>query len=107
MKNYNNKEVNPLCLFSSFSSYGNPGVLLGFKDYPDNTVGQYTRSGYLFLGFENLRDTIYPSGYSTDNGHKLVLSNKVPDCPTSEDATYTLKAVVSGGAVTYQWVKEA
>lgn len=101
-----NKEVNPLCLFSSFSSYGNPGVLLGFKDYSGETVGRSTNSGYLFLGFRNLTDTIYPSGYSTDNGHKLVLSNKVPDCPTNVDGTYTLKAVVSGGAVTYQWVKD-
>lgn len=99
-----NKEINPLCLFSSFTSYGNPGVLLGFKSYSEPTTGQ-TNSGYLFLGFKNLTDTIYPSGYSTDNGHKLVLSNKVPDCPTNEDATYTLKAIVSGGTVTYQWVK--
>ena len=102
-----NKEINPLCLFSSFSSYGNPGVLLGFKDYPDGTTGQYTKSGYLFLGFKNLTDTIYPSGYATDNGHKLVLSNKVPDCPTSEDGTYTLKCSVSGGVATYSWVKDA
>ena len=102
-----NKEINPLCLFSSFSSYGNPGVLLGFKNYSDNTTGQSTRSGYLFLGERNLTDTIYPSGYATDNGHKLVLSNKVPDCPTSEDGTYTLKCSVSGGVATYSWVKDA
>ena len=100
------KEINPLCLFSSYTSYGNPGILLGFKNYFDDTVGKNTKSGYLFLGEENLTDTIYPSGYPTDNGHKLVLSNKVPDCPIGEDATYTLKAVVSGGAVTYQWVKD-
>ena len=102
-----NKEINPLCLFSSFSSYGNPGVLLGFKNYLDNTTGQSTNSGYLFLGFKNLTDTIYPSGYATDNGHKLVLSNKVPDCPTSEDGTYTLKCSVSSGVATYSWVKDA
>lgn len=105
---YNDKAVRPLCLFNSFD-YSNEeyaGVLLGFKYINDETVGQNTRSGYLFLGFENLTDTIYPSGYATDNGHKLVLSNKVPDCPTNVDGTYTLKAVVSGGAVTYQWVKD-
>ena len=101
------KEINPLCLFSSFSSYGNPGVLLGFKDYSASTTGQSTNSGYLFLGFRNLTDTIYPSGYATDNGHKLVLSNKVPDCPTSEDGTYTLKCSVSSGVATYSWVKDA
>ena len=105
---YNDKAVRPLCLFNSFDSSNREyaGVLLGFKSYAGETVGQSTNSGYLFLGFQNLTDTIYPSGYSTDNGHKLVLSNKVPDCPTSEDGTYTLKAVVSGGAVTYQWVKD-
>ena len=101
------KDVNPLCLFSSFSNHGNPGVLLGFKNYSDSTTGQNTTSGYLFLGFKNLTDTIYPSGYATDNGHKLVLSNKVPDCPTTEDGTYTLKCTVSGGVATYSWVKDA
>ena len=106
---YNDKPVRPLCLFNSFdySDMDYAGVLLGFKYTDQESVGQNTKSGYLFLGFENLTDTIYPSGYATDNGHKLVLSNKVPDCPTSEDGTYTLKAVVSGGAVTYQWVKDA
>lgn len=105
---YNDKDVRPLCLFNAFdySDRNYAGVLLGFKYNDEESVGQRTKSGYLFLGFENLTDTIYPSGYATDNGHKLVLSNKVPDCPTSEDATYTLKAVVSGGAVTYQWVKD-
>lgn len=105
---YTDKAVRPLCLFNSFdfSDKENAGVLLGFKNINDETSGQNTKSGYLFLGFENLTDTIYPSGYSTDNGHKLVLSNKVPDCPTSADGTYTLKAVVSGGTVTYQWVKD-
>ena len=106
---YNDKDVRPLCLFNSFD-YSNrdyAGVLLGFK-YPDEeTVGQRTKSGYLFLGFKNLTDTIYPSAYATDNGHKLVLSNKVPDCPTSEDGTYTLKCSVSGGVATYSWVKDA
>ena len=105
---YNDKAVRPLCLFNSFdhSNTEYAGVLLGFKYNDEETVGERTKSGYLFLGFKNLTDTIYPSGYSTDNGHKLVLSNKVPDCPTSEDGTYTLKAVVSGGTVTYQWVKD-
>lgn len=105
---YNDKVVRPLCLFNSFDSSNEEyaGVLLGFKYINDETVGQRTNSGYLFLGFQNLTDTIYPSGYATDNGHKLVLSNKVPDCPTNVDGTYTLKAVVSGGAVTYQWVKD-
>lgn len=105
---YNDKAVRPLCLFNSFDSSNKEyaGVLLGFQRYSDQTTGQSTNSGYLFLGFQNLTDTIYPSGYSTDNGHKLVLSNKVPDCPTNVDGTYTLKAVVSGGAVTYQWVKD-
>ena len=101
------KEINPLCLFSSFTSYGNPGVLLGFKRFSDQTTGKSTKSGYLFLGEENLTDTIYPSGYATDNGHKLVLSNKVPDCPTSEDGTYTLKCTVSSGVASYSWVKDA
>ena len=101
------KEVNPLCLFSSFTSYGNPGILLGFKDFSDQTTGRTTSSGYLFLGEKNLTDTIYPSGYATDNGHKLVLSNKVPDCPTSEDGTYTLKCTVSSGVASYSWVKDA
>ena len=81
--------------------------MLGFKYTDEETVGQRTNSGYLFLGFKNLTDTIYPSGYATDNGHKLVLSNKVPDCPTSEDGTYTLKCSVSGGVATYSWVKDA
>lgn len=105
---YTDKVVRPLCLFNSFdySDRDNAGILLGFKYIDEDTSGQRTNSGYLFLGFENLKDTIYPSGYSTDNGHKLVLSNKVPDCPTSVDGTYTLKAVVSGGTVTYQWVKD-
>lgn len=105
---YNDKPVRPLCLFNAFDYSDNDyaGVLLGFKYNDQESVGQNTRSGYLFLGFENLTDTIYPSGYATDNGHKLVLSNKVPDCPTNVDGTYTLKAVVSGGAVTYQWVKD-
>lgn len=105
---YTDKAVRPLCLFNSFdySNRENAGVLLGFKHIDEDTSGQRTTSGYLFLGFRNLTDTIYPSGYSTDNGHKLVLSNKVPDCPTTTDGTYTLKAVVSGGAVTYQWVKD-
>lgn len=104
---YNDKAVRPLCLFNSFSSDEYAGVLLGFKSYTAETVGQNTNSGYLFLGFENLTDTIYPSGYRTDNGHKLVLSNKVPDCPTSADGTYTLKCSVSGGVATYSWVKDA
>ena len=105
---YTDKAVRPLCLFNSFdySDEDNAGVLLGFKYINEDTSGQNTTSGYLFLGFQNLTDTIYPSGYATDNGHKLVLSNKVPDCPTNVDGTYTLKAVVSGGAVTYQWVKD-
>lgn len=105
---YTDKAVKPLCLFNSFdySNRNNAGVLLGFKHIDDETVGERTNSGYLFLGFKNLTDTIYPSGYATDNGHKLVLSNKVPDCPTNVDGTYTLKAAVSGGAVTYQWVKD-
>ena len=105
---YNDKVVRPLCLFNAFdySHEEYAGVLLGFKYNGDESVGQNTSSGYLFLGFQNLTDTIYPSGYATDNGHKLVLSNKVPDCPTNVDGTYTLKAVVSGGAVTYQWVKD-
>ena len=106
---YNNKSVRPLCLFNSFDYSKNDyaGVLLGFKYNDEETVGERTKSGYLFLGFENLTDTIYPSGYATDNGHKLVLSNKVPDCPTSEDGTYTLKCSVSGGVATYSWVKDA
>ena len=103
---YTDKAVRPLCLFNCLRSGENPGVLLGFQGYTEPTTGQSTRSGYLFLGVPNLTDTIYPSGYETDNGHKLVLSNKVPDCPTNVDGTYTLKAVVSGGAVTYQWVKD-
>ena len=105
---YTDKVVRPLCLFNSFdySNRENAGVLLGFKHIDEDSSGQRTTSGYLFLGFKNLTDTIYPSGYATDNGHKLVLSNKVPDCPTNVDGTYTLKAVVSGGAVTYQWVKD-
>ena len=106
---YNDKIVRPLCLFNSFDYSDNEyaGVLLGFKYYDGESVGQRTNSGYLFLGFENLTDTIYPSGYSTDNGHKLVLSNKVPDCPTSENGTYTLKCSVSGGVASYSWVKDA
>ena len=106
---YNDKAVRPLCLFNSLNSSNKEyaGVLLGFKRYSDQTTGQTTNSGYLFLGFQNLTDTIYPSGYATDNGHKLVLSNKVPDCPTSEDGTYTLKCSVSGGVATYSWVKDA
>ena len=106
---HTDKVVRPLCLFNSLdtSNEEDAGVLLGFKDYSDSTVGQSTNSGYLFLGFRNLTDTIYPSGYATDNGHKLVLSNKVPDCPTSEDGTYTLKCSVSGGVASYSWVKDA
>ena len=106
---YNDKDVRPLCLFNAFdySNRNYAGVLLGFKYNDEETVGQNTKSGYLFLGFKNLTDTIYPSGYATDNGHKLVLSNKVPDCPTSEDGTYTLKCSVSGGVATYSWVKDA
>ena len=106
---YNDKVVRPLCLFNSFD-YSNrdyAGVLLGFKHIDEDSSGQKTQSGYLFLGFKNLTDTIYPSGYATDNGHKLVLSNKVPDCPTSEDGTYTLKCTVSSGVATYSWVKDA
>lgn len=105
---HNDKPVRPLCLFNALDYSGDEdaGVLLGFKHNGDDTSGKRTNSGYLFLGFENLKDTIYPSGYATDNGHKLVLSNKVPDCPTTTDGTYTLKAVVAGGAVTYQWVKD-
>ena len=106
---YTDKAVRPLCLFNSFdhSDRDNAGVLLGFKYYDEESVGERTKSGYLFLGFENLTDTIYPSGYATDNGHKLVLSNKVPDCPTSADGTYTLKCTVSGGVASYSWVKDA
>ena len=106
---YTDKAVRPLCLFNSFDSSDMEyaGVLLGFKRYSDSTTGQTTNSGYLFLGFNNLTDTIYPSGYATDNGHKLVLSNKVPDCPTSEDGTYTLKCSVASGVATYSWVKDA
>ena len=106
---YTDKTVRPLCLFNAFdySERDNAGVLLGFKYNDEESVGKNTRSGYLFLGFENLTDTIYPSGYTTDNGHKLVLSNKVPDCPTSEDGTYTLKCSVSSGVATYSWVKDA
>lgn len=106
---YNDKAVRPLCLFNNFdySDRDYAGVLMGFKYNDGDSTGQRTNSGYLFLGFENLTDTIYPSGYSTDNGHKLVLSNKVPDCPTSEDGTYTLKCSVSGGVATYSWVKDA
>ena len=106
---YNDKAVRPLCLFNSFdrSNRDYAGVLLGFKYNDEDSSGQRTNSGYLFLGFKNLTDTIYPSGYATDNGHKLVLSNKVPDCPTSEDGTYTLKCSVSSGVATYSWVKDA
>lgn len=32
------------------------------------------------------------------------LQIKVPDCPTDTDGQYVLKATVSDGQVTYEWV---
>lgn len=83
------------------------GVSFGFTASDESWVVIYPK--YLQSGGAGGRHFIeIPINSVTDKESlKFVLDNKVPDCPTSEDGTYTLKCSVSGGVATYSWVKDA
>lgn len=82
------------------------GVAFGFTASDESWVCIYPK--YLQAGGSGGRHFIeIPINSTTENENlKFVLDNKVPDCPTSEDGTYTLKCSVSGGVPTYSWVKD-
>lgn len=83
------------------------GVSLSFTASDQSWVCIYPRN--LPTGHAGTRHFIeIPiNDVSENESLKFVLDNKVPDCPTSADGTYTLKCSVSGGVATYSWVKDA
>ena len=89
------------------TKYCTGGVSFGFTASDESWVCIYPKN--LPKGGSGARHFIeIPINSVTNNENlKFVLDNKVPDCPTSEDGTYTLKCSVSGGVATYSWVKDA
>lgn len=87
--------------------YCTGGVAFGFTASNASWVSIYPK--YLPEGNTGVRHFIeIPiNDVAHDESLKFVLDNKVPDCPTSEDGTYTLKCSVSGGVASYSWVKDA
>ena len=88
-------------------NYCTGGVSFGFTASDESWVCIYPKN--LPKGGSGARHFIeIPINSTTENENlKFVLDNKVPDCPTSQDGTYTLKCSVSGGVATYSWVKDA
>ena len=88
-------------------SYCTGGVAFGFTASNESWVCIYPK--YLPKGNAGVRHFIeIPINDVADNESlKFVLDNKVPDCPTTQDGTYTLKCTVSGGVASYSWVKDA
>ena len=88
-------------------NYCTGGAAFGFTASDESWVCIYPK--YLPSEGSGARHFIeIPINSTTENENlKFVLDNKVPDCPTTEDGTYTLKCSVSGGVATYSWVKDA
>ena len=88
-------------------NYCTGGVSFGFTASDESWVCIYPKN-LPKVGTSARHFIEIPINSTTENENlKFVLDNKVPDCPTSEDGTYTLKCSVSGGVATYSWVKDA
>ena len=89
------------------SNYCTGGVSFAFTASNESWVCIYPK--YVQGGSASARHFIEIPINATEGNEnlKFVLDNKVPDCPTTDDGTYTLKCSVSGGVASYSWVKDA
>lgn len=85
---------------------GNQGVNAGeirLETPVDIFYGNNVESGIRWLNSHKQEKLTAGTGITLTQN---TISTKLPECPTTTDGTYVLKATVASGAVTYEWVAE-